>query len=65
MKKEFKKADSKGRESLWEWEETPEVTAALAKYWQTVAENKNSTAIKIAVADRKLTKAIVDRVEKK
>ena len=40
MKKEFKKVDSKGRESLWEWEETPEVTAALAKYRQTVAQNK-------------------------
>ena len=65
MKKEFKKVDSKGRESLWEWEETPEVTAALAKYWQTVAENKRSAAIKIAVADRKLTKAIVDRAEKR
>ncbi len=65
MKKEFKKVDSKGRESLWEWEETPEVTAALAKYWQTVAENKRSVGVRIAVADRKLTKAIVDHIEKK
>ena len=23
-KKEFKKTDSKGREEIWEWEETPE-----------------------------------------
>ncbi len=64
MKKEFKKVDSKGRESLWEWEETPEVTAALAKYWQTVAENKRSVGVRIAVADRKLTKSIVDHIEK-
>jgi len=26
----------------WEWEETPELVAALAKYWQTVEENKNN-----------------------
>tara|TARA_R100000005_G_C4982393_1_gene191784 strand:- start:172 stop:318 length:147 start_codon:yes stop_codon:yes gene_type:complete len=28
-KKTFKKIDSKGHEEIWEWEETPEVVAAL------------------------------------
>ena len=30
-KKEFKTTDKKGRESTWEWEETPEVIAALER----------------------------------
>ena len=30
-KKEFKATDKKGRETTWEWEETPEVVAALEK----------------------------------
>tara|TARA_B100000700_G_C14820666_1_gene749764 strand:+ start:329 stop:478 length:150 start_codon:yes stop_codon:yes gene_type:complete len=29
VKKSFTKKDSKGREETWEWEETPEVRAAL------------------------------------
>ena len=29
MTKQFKKVDSKGRETLWEWEETPEVVAEI------------------------------------
>ena len=29
VKKTFKKIDKKGREEVWEWEETPEVRAAL------------------------------------
>ena len=28
-KKQFKTTDKKGRESTWEWEETPELLAAL------------------------------------
>ena len=28
-KKTFKKIDSKGHEEIWEWEETPELVAAL------------------------------------
>ena len=28
-KKEFKKTDNKGREETWEWDETPEMTAAV------------------------------------
>ena len=27
--KQFKKIDKKGHEEVWEWEETPEVVAAL------------------------------------
>ena len=30
-KKEFKTTDKKGRETTWEWEETPEVSAALER----------------------------------
>ncbi len=30
-KKSFTKKDKKGREETWEWEETPEVRAALEK----------------------------------
>ena len=30
--KKFTKTDKKGREEEWEWEETPEVLAALAEY---------------------------------
>ena len=30
-KKSWTKKDSKGREETWEWEETPEVRAAVAK----------------------------------
>ena len=29
-KKEFKKTDSKGREEIWEWEETPEAKRFFA-----------------------------------
>ena len=44
MKKTFLKTDKKGREDLWEWEETPELIAALAVYRATVAAN----AVKLA-----------------
>ena len=30
-KKEFKTTDKKGRETTWEWEETPQVSAALER----------------------------------
>ena len=40
-KKEFKKTDSKGREEIWEWEETPELLAALEAMRQT--EKRNAT----------------------
>jgi len=35
-KKEFKKTDKKGREETWEWEETSEVTKAVAKLHETI-----------------------------
>jgi len=38
--KQHKRIDSKGHEEIWEWEETPEVLAALANYWNTVSKNK-------------------------
>jgi hypothetical protein len=43
-KKEFKKTDSKGREEIWEWEETPEMTAAVERLHETIREleKKNS-----------------------
>tara|TARA_Y100001937_G_scaffold125035_2_gene190944 strand:+ start:122 stop:277 length:156 start_codon:yes stop_codon:yes gene_type:complete len=37
-KKERKKTDKKGREETWEWEETPEVTAAVAKLHETIRQ---------------------------
>ena len=40
-KKEFKKTDSKGREEIWEWEETPETEAALKVLRET--EKRNAT----------------------
>ena len=35
MKKSFTKTDKKGREETWEWEETPELKAALEKLHET------------------------------
>ena len=37
-KKEFKKTDSKGREETWEWDETPEMTAAVERLHQTIRD---------------------------
>jgi hypothetical protein len=34
-KKSYTKIDKKGREETWEWEETPEVRAALEKLHET------------------------------
>ena len=39
-KKEFKKTDSKGREEIWEWEETSEMRKAVERLHQTIRENK-------------------------
>ena len=33
----YKKIDSKGREETWEWEETPEVVAAVKQLHATIA----------------------------
>ena len=38
VKKDFKKSDKKGREEVWEWDETPEVRAALLKLQQSISE---------------------------
>ena len=37
-KKQFKKTDSKGREEIWEWDETPEAKAAIEKFRKTMYE---------------------------
>ena len=39
-KKDFNKKDKKGREETWEWEETPEVVAAVKQLHATIALNK-------------------------
>ena len=44
MSKKFKKTDSKGREELWEWEETPEVTKAVARLHETIRELEKKNA---------------------
>jgi len=36
----YNKIDSKGREETWEWEETPEVVAAVKQLHATIAQNK-------------------------
>jgi hypothetical protein len=44
VKKTFTKKDKKGREETWEWEETPEVLAALeqlSKSTQVVKDVRN------------------------
>lgn len=41
-KKTFEKTDNKGRQSTWEWEETPEVKAALEKLHQDMRDEKNA-----------------------
>ena len=42
-KKSKKKTDKKGREEIWEWEETPEVTAAVARLHETIRRNNETT----------------------
>lgn len=42
-KKSLTKTDSKGREETWEWEETPEVTAAVARLHETIRRNNETT----------------------
>ena len=39
-KKSSKKIDKKGREQTWEWEETPEVRAALEKLHANQGQGK-------------------------
>tara|TARA_B100000073_G_scaffold321057_1_gene301241 strand:- start:114 stop:269 length:156 start_codon:yes stop_codon:yes gene_type:complete len=42
-KKAHKKTDKKGREETWEWEETPEVTEAVARLHQTIRDLESKT----------------------
>ncbi len=42
-KKSLTKTDSKGREETWEWEETPEVIAALKKLHETIRRNNETS----------------------
>ena len=37
-KKEFKKTDSKGREEIWEWDETEEMRKAVERLHETIRE---------------------------
>ena len=41
-KKTFETTDNKGRQSTWEWEETPEVTEALKRLHQDLKDEKNA-----------------------
>ena len=46
-KKSFTKTDKKGREETWEWEETPEVRAAIERLHKDmktrIEEEKNDS----------------------
>ena len=46
-KKDFKTTDMKGRETTWEWEETPEVRAAIERLHKDmktrIEEEKNDS----------------------
>ncbi len=42
MKKTFETVDKKGRLSTWEWEETPEVLAALERLHNDLKEEKSN-----------------------
>ena len=41
MKKQLKKIDKKGREEVWEWEETPEATKALERLHAEMIEDNS------------------------
>ena len=43
--KTFKKIDKKGREETWEWEETPELLAALEQLSKSTQLAKNSGGV--------------------
>lgn len=42
MKKTFETVDKKGRLSVWEWEETPEVLEALKRLHNDLKEEKSN-----------------------
>ncbi len=41
-KKTFETVDKKGRQSTWEWDETPEVRKALERLHDTIRENNKN-----------------------
>ena len=41
-KRTFESIDKKGRQTTWEWEETPEVTEALKRLHQDIKDEKNA-----------------------
>ena len=43
--KTFKKIDKKGREETWEWEETPELLAALEQLSKSTQRVKDLTPV--------------------
>ena len=43
--KTFKKIDKKGREETWEWEETPELLAALEQLSKSTQLAKDSGSV--------------------
>ena len=43
--KTFKKIDKKGREETWEWEETPELLAALEQLSKSTQVVKSVTPV--------------------
>ncbi len=42
MKRTFESIDKKGRQTTWEWEETPEVLAALERLHNDIKEEKSN-----------------------
>ena len=55
VNKSFTKQDKKGREETWEWEETPEVHAALKKL-----QESSDAVTELATPQQKGTKAKVE-----
>ena len=44
-KEEFKKTDSKGREEIWEWDDTEEMRKAVERLHETIRKNKQQDII--------------------
>ena len=44
-KRKFSKTDKKGREETWEWEETPELLAALEQLSKSTQLAKDSGSV--------------------
>ncbi len=58
MKRSYTKTDKKGREETWEWEETPEVIAALEQLRATerLHEDMKNAGTKLATPQQEGTK---------